>query len=291
MTEVRGTITALVTPFDQDGRVDEAVARRLARRQVENGCDGVVVSGTTGESPTLDDAEKLALLRAVLDEIGDEAIVICGSGSNDTAHSVRLSADAADAGAHAVLVVTPYYNKPNRAGVSAHYEAVAKAAGIPVVVYNIPSRCVINIGPDQLSELAQIDNIAAVKQANPDEIGPIEGLNVLAGDDSTFLRCLESGGAGGILTSANVIPAEMAAIYAAAVAGDFARARELDAELQAFYKAMFVTANPIPVKAALEMLGLASARTRLPMVPADDEQLDAVRHALEAHGLLTTSAS
>jgi 4-hydroxy-tetrahydrodipicolinate synthase len=291
MTELRGSITALVTPFDEDGRVDETAARTLARRQIENGIDGVVVSGTTGESPTLDDSEKLGLLRAVLDEIGGEAIVICGSGSNDTDHSERLSAAAADAGAHACLVVCPYYNKPNQAGISAHYEAVARAAGIPIIVYNIPSRCVINIAPDQLAELAQIENIVAVKQANPEEIGPIEGLNVLAGDDSTFLRCVESGGDGGILTSANVIPAEMVAVYEAATSGDIERARELDGELQPFYEAMFMTASPIPTKTALEMLGLASARLRLPMVPADDEQRAAIRQTLEAHGLLAASAS
>ncbi len=179
----------MVTPFAEDGSVDEAAARSLARHLVENGSHGIVVAGTTGESPTLSDDEDAALLRAIVDEVGDGATVICGTGTNDTRHSEHLSAAAAKNGADAVLVVTPYYNKPNRAGILAHYEAVAKAAGIPVIAYNIPSRVVINVEPELLAEMAQIENVVAVKQANNDEIGPIEGMTVLAGNDDIFLRC------------------------------------------------------------------------------------------------------
>src|SRR5262245_55082096 len=155
MAQIGGVITAMVTPFAEDRSVDEAAARKLARHLVESGSHGLVLSGTTGESPTLDDEEKLSLLRAIRDEVGPDVLLISGTGSNDTRHSERLSAAAADSGADAVLVVTPYYNKPNRAGLLAHFETVARAAGIPVVLYNIPSRVVVNLPPDLLAELAQ----------------------------------------------------------------------------------------------------------------------------------------
>jgi 4-hydroxy-tetrahydrodipicolinate synthase len=283
-------LTAMVTPFAEDRSVDEAAARRLARHLVDHGSHGLVLTGTTGESPTLDDEEKLALLRAVRDEVGADVLLICGTGSNDTRHSEHLSAAAADAGADAVLAVTPYYNKPNFRGIRAHYEAVAKAAGIPVVLYNIPSRTVINLSAEQLAELGQIDNIVAVKQANDDELAPIDGLRVLAGNDGTFLRTLEMGGPGGILVASHLVGREMREIYDAVQAGDADRAREIDASLRPIYEVCSRT-NPIPVKAGLELLGICSARARLPIIEADDEQKAEVRRALEAHGLLAGSAA
>jgi 4-hydroxy-tetrahydrodipicolinate synthase len=283
-------LTAMVTPFDDDGRLDTDAARRLARHLAEHGSHGLVVAGTTGESPTLGDAEKLELLRAVSDEVGGDLTLICGTGSNDTHHSVELTAAAVEAGVDAVLVVTPYYNKPNRAGLRAHFEAVAEAAGsVPVVLYNIPSRCVVNLDPGLLAELAEIDNVVAVKQANNDELQPIDGLDLLAGNDEVFLRCLEIGGTGGILVSAHVVGPQMREVYDAAMGGDTDRARELNSELQGVYQAMTVTSNPAPVKAALEMLGVIGGRLRLPMVEADDEQRAAVRAALERQGLLAAS--
>ena len=283
----------MVTPFAEDGSVDEAAARQLARHLVENGSHGVVVAGTTGESPTLADGEQISLLRAVKNEIGAEATVICGTGSNDTRHGVHLTAAAAEAGADAVLSVTPYYNKPNRAGILAHYQAVAEAAGdVPVILYNIPSRVVVNVPPELLAELAQIDNVVAVKQANNDEIDKVEGLEVLAGNDDVFLRCLQTGGAGGILVASHLVGPEMREIYDAVQAGDGGRAAEIEQGIRPIFEAMTVTAGPIPVKAAAEMLGLIpSARMRLPMVEADSEQRAQVRQALEAHGLLSTSAA
>lgn len=292
MAELKGVLTAMVTPFAEDGSLDEAAARTLARHLVENGSHGVVVAGTTGESPTLSDEEDTALLRAVKDEIGDRATVICGTGTNDTRHSEHLSAAAAEAGADAVLVVTPYYNKPNRAGIVAHYEAVAKAAGIPVIAYNIPSRVVVNIAPDLLAELGRIENLVAVKQANNDEIGGIEGLDVLAGNDDIFLRCLETGGAGGILVASHLVGNEMREIYDAVQAGDIDRARSIDESLRPVYDAMALDTNPIPVKAACEMAGLIpSARMRLPMVEADESVRAELRPVLESRGLLTASAA
>ena len=290
MAEIGGVITAMVTPFAEDLSVDEAAARKLARHLTENGSHGLVIAGTTGESPTLDDEEKLSLLRAVRDELGNDALLICGTGSNDTRHSERLSAAAADNGADAALVVTPYYNKPNRAGIVAHYEAVARAAGIPVVLYNIPSRVVVNLPSDLLTELGQIENLVAVKQANDDELQPIDGLRVLAGNDGTFLRTLEMGEAGGVLVASHLVGSEMRAIYDAVSAGDLDRAREIDAKLRPLYSVLGRT-NPIPVKAGLEMLGICSSRARLPIVQADEEQKAEVRGALEAQGLLTGSAA
>jgi 4-hydroxy-tetrahydrodipicolinate synthase len=283
----------MVTPFAEDGSVDVPAARSLARHLMENGSHGVVVAGTTGESPTLSDEEDVALLRAVIDEVGDDATVICGTGTNDTRHSEQLTAAAVEAGADAVLVVTPYYNKPNPAGIVAHFKAVAGAAGgVPVIVYNIPSRVVVNIGPELLAELGQIENVVAVKQANSEEIDKVEGLEVLAGNDDVFLRCLEAGGVGGILVASHVVGNEMRQIFDATEAGDGDRARELDRGIRPVLEALEVTTNPIPVKAAAEMLGLVpSARMRLPMVEADEKQRAVIRRALEVHGLLTASAA
>ncbi len=293
MSAIHGVITAMVTPFDADGEVDLDSARRVASHLADNGSHGVVVAGTTGESPTLSDDEKLALLDAVKDEVGDRLTVICGTGSNDTRHSVKLTQRAADAGADAVLVVTPYYSKPNPAGVRAHFETVAEAAGsTPVVLYNIPSRTVINVPPDALGELGRsVENIVAVKQANDDDLGSIDGLELLAGNDNVFLRCLEAGGVGGILVSSHLVGLEMRQIYESHLAGDAAHAEEIDAKLRPIYEATTVTANPIPVKAALEMLGVIDGHLRLPMVPASQDERAAVRVALERHGLLVAGGA
>jgi 4-hydroxy-tetrahydrodipicolinate synthase len=290
MPEIGGVLTAMVTPFAEDRSVDEAAARSLARHLVENGSHGLVLAGTTGESPTLDDAEKLSLLGAVRDELGPDVLLICGTGSNDTRHSEKLSAAAADAGADAVLAVTPYYTKPSFPGIKAHFEAVARAAGIPVVLYNIPSRVVVNVSPAELAELAQIENVVAVKQANDDELEPIDGLRVLAGNDGTFLPALEMGEPGGILVASHIVGPELREIYDAVQAGDLDRAREIDAGLRPIYE-MISQVNPIPVKAALELLGICSCRARLPIVEADEDQRSEIRGVLEAHGLLAGSAA
>ncbi|MGB7587473.1 MAG: 4-hydroxy-tetrahydrodipicolinate synthase [Solirubrobacterales bacterium] len=288
MTAIRGVITAMVTPFDEGGGVDEGAARRLARHLVEHGSHGVVVAGTTGECPTLTDEEQISLLRAIVAEIGDEATVVCGTGTNDTRHSQELTRAAAEAGADAALVVAPYYNKPNRAGLRAHFEAVAEAAPeLPLILYNIPARVVINMPPDFLSELSSIENVVAVKQANNEELGPVEGLAVLAGNDDAFMPTLEFGGAGGILVASHVVGDQMREMWDAAQGGDLARAQELDLSLQPLYEAIGVTTNPIPIKAALELMGvIPSGRLRLPLVPPDREQLQVVRDALQSAGLL-----
>lgn len=286
MKEIQGVITAMATPFDEDGGVDTAAGRRLATHLLEHGSHGLVVGGTTGECPTLTDEETIDLFRAVRAEVGDDVLLICGTGTNDTRHSRELTKKAAAAGADASLVVAPYYNKPNRAGLKAHFEAVAEAVPeLPLVMYNIPSRVVINMPPDLLAELAMVDNIVAVKQANDEELGPIDGLAILAGNDNTFLRVLEFGGAGGITVASHVAGPQMREMWDAAQAGNIERAREIDAELAPLLDGLAVTTNPIPIKAALEMLGIASGRMRLPLVAADSEQRAAVKTALEGLGL------
>ncbi len=284
MSDIRGVITAMATPFTPEGKVDEAAARKLAVHLVEHGSHGVVVAGSSGEAATLDDAEHIALLAAIVDEVGERAGVYCGTGTNDTRHSIELTKAAAEAGAAAALIVTPYYNKPNPAGIYAHYEAIAAAVpGLPLIAYNIPSRVVIDVPPKLLAELGKIDGVVAVKQANNDELEPIEGLDVLAGNDDIFLRTLELGLAGGILVASHLVGDEMRQMWDAAQSGEIERAREIDAGLRPFYDVLGITTNPIPLKAALAMTGLIpDGGLRLPLVEVDAGQRAAVREALDA---------
>ena len=287
MKEIRGVITAMVTPFDESGQVDLDAGRQLAAHLVSHGSHGLVISGTTGESATITDPEAFELMDVVREEVGDEVLLAFGAGTNDTRHSVRLTKEAVEHGADAALVVTPYYNKPNPAGIIAHFEAIAEVAGdLPIIAYNIPSRVVVNVPPELLAELAKIDNVVAVKQANNDDLQPIEGLTLLAGNDDIFLRTLELGGAGGILVASHLVGSQMREIWEAAQAGDLDRAKEINSGLREVYDAMGVTTNPIPVKAALEMTGLIpTGALRLPLVPVDVEQRETVRAALEGVGL------
>jgi 4-hydroxy-tetrahydrodipicolinate synthase len=291
MSEIQGVLTAMATPFEPVGGVDQAAARRLAVNLIENGSHGVVVAGSTGEAATLDDAEHIALLAAIVDEIGDGATVICGTGTNDTRHSIELTKAAAAAGADAALIVTPYYNKPNPAGILAHFEAIAAAVpGLPLIAYNIPSRVVINVPPELLAEIAKIDGVVAVKQAQNQELQQIEGLALLAGNDDGFLRVLELDGAGGILVASHLVGPQMREMWDAAQAGDLDRARQIDSGLRGLYDVLGITTNPIPLKAALVMAGLIPhGGLRLPLVEADAEQRAAVREALDAVGVAVGS--
>jgi 4-hydroxy-tetrahydrodipicolinate synthase len=286
LKEIKGLLTAIATPFGESGGVDHEAARRLAAHLLEHGSHGLVIAGSTGECPTLTDEEEIELLRSVRAEVGDETLLICGTGTNDTRHSCELTKMAAEAGADASLVVVPYYNKPNPAGIKAHFEAVAAAVPeLPMVMYNIPSRVVINASPELLRELGQIDNIVAVKQANDDELDPIEGLTVLGGNDNVFLRVLEFGGGGGICVASHIVGDQMREMWDAAQAGEIERARQIDAEITPVYEATSVTTNPIPLKAALAMLGLCEDRLRLPLVSADEEQRAAIKAGLDAAGV------
>lgn len=284
-------LTAMATPFDADMRVDEGAAISLAHHLVEHGSDGLVVAGTTGEASTLSDEEEVALYRMAVREVGDRASVVAGTGSNDTAHSVHLTRRAAEVGVDAVLVVTPYYNRPPRAGIVGHVSAIAEV-GLPVILYNIPGRSVVNLEPDLIAELATIPNVVAVKQANPDlaecrEVARTSGLALYAGNDDMLYPVLEMGGVGVISVASHLVGDEMAAVVSAAGEGDLDEARRRDAALADLYAALFVTTSPILIKAALEMTGLIpSGRLRLPLVEATPVQRDILRSVLERQGIL-----
>ena len=280
---VGGILTAMVTPFDEDGRLASDEAVRLMGHLLEHGSDGLVLAGTTGESPTLSDEEKLRLWALGVAECGDRATIIAGTGSNDTAHTVHLTERATALGVDAVLIVTPYYNKPNRRGLVAHFRAAAAATDLPVVVYNIPSRSVVDLPNDLLRELAEIPNVVAVKQARTEDVEPIEGLDLLAGNDDMLAPILDMGGTGGILVSSHVVGEEMARMIA-----EPDRRAEIAAEVDAVVRALNTVAPPpATVKAALTLLGHEVGTPRLPLVSASDEEVEAIRGALERHGLLS----
>jgi len=286
-----GTIlTAMVTPFDRHQAVDHAKLDELARFLLAHGSDGLVVAGTTGESPTLTDAEKLDMFRTVVAAAGG-APVVAGTGSNDTRHSVELTRAAEACGVDGVLAVVPYYNKPPERGVLAHIRAIAAATSLPVIVYNIPGRCVINLRPEALAELGMIDNVVAVKQANPDlaetdRLMELSDLAVYAGNDDMLCDVMTRGGAGGICVASHVVGPRMAEVARLCREGDLHAAAAEDAALHDLYQALFVTANPIPVKAALNLLGHEVGGLRLPLVPATPEETDVVAAELRRLGLI-----
>jgi 4-hydroxy-tetrahydrodipicolinate synthase len=279
-------ITAMVTPFDAQGRVDEEAAVALMHHLADHGSDGLVVCGTTGEAPTLSDDEQIGLIALAVREMGGRLTIVAGAGSNDTRHAVHLTERATEAGADAILSVTPYYNKPNRAGIRRHFEEVARATDRPIVLYNIPGRTATNMPPDLLAELAQIEHVEGVKQANDDDLQPIEGLDVYAGNDGTLARTLDMGGPGGVLVASHIVGDEMRRMV-----DEPARRAEIDASLRDVYETLFITSNPTCTKAALNMLGIRVGGLRLPLVEADEGQKAAVRAMLERHGLLEVAAT
>ncbi|MET0817119.1 MAG: 4-hydroxy-tetrahydrodipicolinate synthase [Solirubrobacteraceae bacterium] len=283
MRPYEGLLTAMVTPFHADGRVNDDASAMMAKHLLANGSHGLVVAGTTGEAATLTDDEQVRLVELVVSEAGDDGAIVAGAGSNDTRHAIRLTQRVIEAGAEAVLSVTPYYNKPNRRGIVRHFEEVARAAdGTPVILYNIPARTGVNMGPDLLAELAQIDGIAGVKQANSAELQRIDGLAVLAGNDDIYAACIDMGGAGGICVSSHIVGPQMRRMY-----DEPDRRAAIDASLRDVYEAMFLTASPTPVKAALNLLGHAAGTLRLPMGEADEAETAAIRALLERHELLS----
>jgi 4-hydroxy-tetrahydrodipicolinate synthase len=287
MRPYKGLLTAIVTPFSADGAVNEEAAVSIGRHLLQHGSDGLVIAGTTGEAATMTDEEQIELVRLLVSELGSEGVMVAGAGSNDTRHAIHLTEAVIEAGAQAVLSVTPYYNKPNRRGIIRHFEEVARAAaGTPVILYNIPGRTAVNMPPDLLAELAQIDGIEAVKQANADELQPIDGLAVLAGDDTILAETLDQGGAGGICVSSHIVGPEMKRLF------DEPDARaEIDASLRDVYSTLFLTASPTCTKAALNLLGFDAGSCRLPMVDADERETAEVRAMLERHGLLQRAAT
>jgi 4-hydroxy-tetrahydrodipicolinate synthase len=287
-------LTAIVTPFKRDGSVDLDAFRSLARHLVDNGSDGLVVTGTTGESPTLSDEERFELYAAALDEVGDRATVVAGTGTYSTEHSVYLTQKADELGVDAVLIVTPYYNKPPQRGIVEHFKAVAATTTKPVVVYNIPSRVVINIEPETMAELAQIENVRAVKQANDDlqQARRIveTGLELYAGDDDLILPFLELGGVGGVCVHTHVVGPQVKELIRLWKSGEHEAARTLDQELLPSIELLRVVGNPIAIKAALNLLGHEVGGHRLPLVDATDAERERVRDCLARLGLLEPAA-
>jgi 4-hydroxy-tetrahydrodipicolinate synthase len=289
-------LTAAVTPFRADGAVDLERFRELATFLVENGSDGLVVCGTTGESPTLTDDEKLDLFRTAVDAVGDRATVIAGTGTYDTAHSAALTREATALGVDAILVVTPYYNKPPQRAIVRHFEEIARATHLPVVAYNIPSRVVVNIESATIARLAEIENVVAVKQAlgDPEQARFIvedTRLDLYSGDDPNTLAFLELGGMGVVSVTAHLWGPQIAEMIRRHREGDVDGARALHEEMQPSYDLLQIQVNPIPIKAALNLTGHEVGGYRLPMVEPDEGELMQIRSCLERSGLLATASA
>jgi 4-hydroxy-tetrahydrodipicolinate synthase len=283
-------LTAIVTPFREDGTIDFDAFGRLCAHLVEHGSDGLVVAGTTGESPTLSDGEKLELFAAAVDAAGDRATIVAGTGSNDTAHSVHLTREAHELGVDGFLVVTPYYNKPPPRGIVGHFAAIADATDRPILVYNIPQRVVVNIEPETIAELERIPNVQAVKQAttDPGQARRIVelGLTLYAGNDDLILPFLEVGGTGGVCVFTHLVGPQVKELIRRFKAGDREGAHAIGKQLEPVLDALAVSVNPIPVKAALNLLGHEVGGLRLPLVEATDEERATVRDGLERAGVL-----
>jgi 4-hydroxy-tetrahydrodipicolinate synthase len=284
-------LTAMVTPFRADGSVDLDAFQELARFLVDNGSDGVVVAGTTGESPTLSDEEKLELFAAALEAVGDRATVVAGTGTYSTAHSVHLTERADELGVDAMLVVTPYYSKPPQRAIVRHFQEIAAATDRAVVAYNIPSRVVVNIEPATVAALAEIPNVSAVKQANADLeqarfIAEQTRLDLYAGDDNLILPFLELGGVGGVCVHTHLWGPQTKEMIRRYREGDVDGARALNDEMAPAFELLTVQTNPIPIKAALNLLGHEVGGYRMPMVEPTDDELQRIRACLERAGLL-----
>lgn len=282
-----GTIlTALVTPFDAQLRVDEEAAVRLMEHCVAHGSDGLVICGTTGETATLTDDEQLRVIELAVTEIGSRpgVTIVAGVGSNDTRHAVHLTERASELGVDGLLHVTPYYNRPNEGGIKRHFAECARATDKPIMLYNIPLRTGRDMSNEFLAELAQeIDNVVAVKQANPDNLALIDGLDLYAGDNETLCETLELGGVGGVLVASHIVGDQMRRMV-----DEPDQRRAIHDELADLFAALAVAPNPIGIKAALNLLGHRVGGLRLPMVEADEHETAVIKAALERHGLLAT---
>ena len=291
MSPVLGEVlTAIVTPFDKDGAVHYDRFRALARHVIDSGADGLVVAATTGESPTLTDDEKLELWASAVDEVGKRATVIASTGTYSTAHSVHLTEQAHELGVDGFLVVTPYYNRPPPRGIVGHFKAVSAASDKPIIVYNIPQRVVVNIEPETMLELAQIPTVTAVKQATEEldqakRIVDETGLDLYAGSDSLVFPFLEVGGVGGVVVHGNIVPGRVKEMVRLYRESDTEAARAIDQELKSLVDVLGITINPIPVKAALNLLGHEVGGLRLPLVEATEDELTEIRSVLERAGL------
>jgi 4-hydroxy-tetrahydrodipicolinate synthase len=288
-----GCGTALVTPFRKDQSLDEETLRRLVRRQIEGGISFLVACGTTGENPVLTRREHLRVVEIALEEANGKVPVVGGGGGYNTAEVIELAREVEAVGAQGILSVTPYYNKPTQEGLYQHYKAIAAAIRIPIIVYSVQSRTAVNVEPATVKRLAGIDNIVAIKEASG-MIAQIAAIlsevprkfTVLSGDDALALPVIALGGRGLISTASNEIPAEMAQIVASSLANDFARARELQKKYLPLMQVNFIETNPIPVKAAMALMGLLEPVWRLPLVAPKPENLARIQRVLESVGLV-----
>jgi 4-hydroxy-tetrahydrodipicolinate synthase len=289
-------ITAIVTPFRADGSVNLEKFRELANHLVDNGSDGLVVAGTTGESPTLSDDEKLELFAAAVDAVGSRATVIAGTGTYDTRHSAELTARADPLGVDGFLVVTPYYNKPPQRAIVRHFEEIAARTDKPIVAYNIPTRVVIDIEPQTIARLAEIENVVAVKQAYDDLdearfIAEETRLDLYSGDDPITFEFLKLGGVGVISVIAHVWGVQIKEMIRRFRDGDIDGARQVHEDLRPAYELLRVQTNPIAIKGALNLTGHDVGGFRLPMVDPSEQELDAIRGCLERSGVLSTASA
>jgi 4-hydroxy-tetrahydrodipicolinate synthase len=284
--ELGAILVPMVTPFDSQGRVDDEAAVRLMQHLVDQGADGVVLAGTTGEASTLSDEEQLGLIGLAVQEMGQRCTIVAGVGSNDTRHAVHLTERATELGAHAMLSVNPYYSRPSRRGIIRHYEEVNRATDKPILLYNIPHRTGSDLDNDLLAELAQLEHVVGVKQSNPDNLAKIDGLMIYAGNDDKLAQVLDMGEPGGILVSAHLVARQMRQMV-----DEPDRRHEIDAELQDVYRDLEVAPLACSTKAALNLMGIEVGGPRLPYVELDEQELAVIREMLGRHGLLETAAA
>jgi 4-hydroxy-tetrahydrodipicolinate synthase len=297
MADFGRVITAMVTPMDRDLAVDYAKAAALARRLVETGSQGLVVCGTTGESPTLTDEEKVRLFHTVREAVGNRAAVIAGTGTYDTAHSIHLTREAERAGCDGVLLVNPYYNKPSQEGLYRHFRAVAESTRLPVMLYNIQGRTAVNCEPATVARLAEVPNIVAIKEASGslDQMSQIRKLTppefrLYSGDDSLTLPLLAVGGYGVVSVASHLAGREILEMIEAFDAGDVHRARAIHLRLWPLFKVLFITTNPVPVKAALALAGFDAGGVRLPLVDATPREREQIASVLKELALVPLAA-
>jgi 4-hydroxy-tetrahydrodipicolinate synthase len=277
-------LTAMVTPFEAAGRLDEEAAVRLMHHLADHGSDGLVLCGTTGEASTLSDEEQLRLIELAVKELGGRRTIIAGVGSNDTRHAVHLTERATELGPDALLSVNPYYNRPSRRGIVRHYEEVVRATNLPILLYNIPQRTASDLPNELLAELAQLDNIFAVKQANPANLAKIDGLQIYAGNDDLLAKVLDMGEPGGVLVASHLFGEEMHRMV-----DEPEHRHAIDESLHDAYRDLGVGPLACSTKAALNLLGLDVGAPRLPYVELDERETATVRAMLERHGLLQTA--
>lgn len=288
----KGSMTAIVTPF-KNGAVDEEALRGLVEFQIENGTDGIIPCGTTGESATLSHDEHDRVIEIVIDAAKKRVHVIAGTGSNNTAEAIRLTRHAHEAGADGALLLSPYYNRPTQEGIYRHFKAVADDVPIPIILYNVPTRTGSNVLPETVARLSEISNIVGIKEATADlrQVSSVirlcgDDFSVISGDDFTVFPIMAIGGKGVISVTSNIIPGEMAGLVKAAAAGDLGRAREIHYRMWPVMESLFFETNPIPVKAALSMMGKIQYELRLPLCPLADANYERVKKVISAYGLI-----